>query len=387
MKSERAALCFVCVALLMASEGQARGDCGGARAVALDIVNDIVNEAGQHAVNDGGGRAAGSDPLEEAVMAELGASQISVCGAPSPDSRLARVVIRSALPGWQRASIRFESATAPALERDLDVSGLPPEARALAIASATDELVRAALADPSMEASATAAPLRVEPDRPDPDRPDPARSRSLPAARPRLELGLSAAGSSYLTQREALEGGLAARYWPLPRLPLTARLGVGQRLSRPIDRGEVQPDADVHGAIGVGYALEGEPRELEIIAEAGLQLSRVGFDERVEVSELVPARSFVDESVTSIRTETASLDHGWGLAASFGLEGRVDAGPFGFSVALTGLAPLIPPRSDWGNQTSLDAFGVQLRASLWLVLDARPTAPPSSAKKDHEHGG
>jgi hypothetical protein len=309
------------------------------------------------------------------VTAELGASQIGVCaastGAPAP----ARVQIRATLPGWQQASIRFEAPSAPALERNLDVSKLPPEARALAIASATDELVRSALVESVL------TPAAVPPAPADADRPAVASSPLAPleAAEPTplMEAGLAAAASSYPGRREAIEADLAARYWLLSRLPLSARLGFAERVSRPIKRGDVQPGADIHAALGAGYVLWNPSGSVDVIADAAVQLSSVRFDERMTLEEPIPFAETSDASAnftdvvaggTRVYDATEPLDRAWALAASLGIEGRALTGPVGFSLALAGLVPLVPPRSDWGNQTSLDTLGVQLRAGVWVLL-------------------
>jgi hypothetical protein len=379
-----------CLALILAaSEGQARSDCDTSRSVALEIRDGTPATGG---AASGAEQLRQNEQLERSVIAELGASQISVCALPSQPSTLARVQIRALLPAWQRASIRLESERSPALERDLDVSKLPPEARALAIASATDELIRSAFAAAAM-ASAEPAPSpaasnRVEPERVERDRAEPdALGSARPEPPPLVELGLAVGGSSYFGQREALEEDLAARYWLLPRLPLSARVGIAQRLSRPSERGAVQPDADVHAALGAGLTLWAEPGFFDVIGEAGMLLSRVGFDERVRLEgtpalldnqgAATPSDNLSDDVLDEIPAagqaydQDQALDHGWALAASLGVEGRVRTGPLGFSLALAGLVPLVPARSDWGNQTSLDAFGMQLRAGVWMLLGSR----------------
>jgi hypothetical protein len=360
MKNRRAYLLGAgCLALILATrESHARGDCDRGRAVALDIAD--------------GSAPSGSDLLEQSLLAELAASQIAVCVAPSRDARVAWLRIRAAQRGWERASIRFEPAGAPTLERELDLSRLPPEARALAIASAADEMIRSARTDsPAEESIAPAAtPLDL-------DRPSPVGAASSPGEAGALfEAGVAGAASSYRGQRDALEADLVARYWLLPRVPLTARVGIGRRTSRPIERGAVQPDADVHAAVGGGYAFWADSDGFDLLGEAAVQLSRVGFDERVTFDETRPAPGFVEALERRTFSESHSLDHGWALASSLGLEGRAHAGSIGFSIGLSALVPLVPARSDWGDQTSLDNLGLQLRAGVWVLLGSRLRRAP-----------
>jgi hypothetical protein len=378
MKMDRArALRRGCLALLLAaSQSQAQSHCSAPQSVALDVLDGAEPSSEQ---------LQQIERLERSVIAELGASQISVCDAPpAPAPSLARVLIRATRPRWQRASIRFEAASAPAIERSLDVSKLPPEARALAIASATDELVRSALAEPVLAPAEAPSAPPPEADRPAPlAAAAPLEQRETSARAPVVEAGLAAAGSSYWGQREAFEADVAARYWLLPRVPISARFGVAQRLTRPNERGAVQPDADVHAALGAGLTLWNEPGLFDVIGEAGVQLSRVGFDERMKSAEALGfSFDYTDDAGDAAGfTDVVAppqpvggdqpLDHGWALAASLGIEGRVRTGPVGFSLALAGLVPLVPARSDWGNQTSLDALGVQLRAGIWVLLGSR----------------
>lgn len=374
MKMARArALRRGCLALILAaSQSQAQSDCSAPQSVALDVLDGAEPSSEQ---------LQQIERLERSVIAELGASQISVCEAPPPAPRLARVLIRATRPRWRRATIRFEAASAPAIERSLDVSKLPPEARALAIASATDELVRSALAEPVLAPAEAPSAPPPEADRPAPlAAAAPLAPREAPARVRVVEAGLAAAGSSYWGQREAFEADVAARYWLLPRVPISARFGVAQRLSRPNERGAVQPDADVHAALGAGLMLWNEPGLFDAIGEAGVQLSRVGFDERMKSAEALGYSFDYTDDATGFTDVVAPplpvggdqpLDHAWALAASLGIEGRVRTGPVGFSLALAGLVPLVPARSDWGNQTSLDALGVQLRAGIWVLLGSR----------------
>jgi len=386
MRSERALpSCGAGLALILAaSEIHAASDCDSARAVSLDIV--------------AGASPAGADVLEQAVIAELDTNQIAVCAAPPRALTLPRVQIRATRPDWQRASIRLEAAHASSIERDLDVSKLPPEARALAIASATDELIRSALdasAAPAASApgpGATAAPAAPAGLPSEIEGQAPSASRAPPEL-PVFDLGLGVGGSSYTGQRQAIENDLLVRYW-LPSGPeLTARLGLAQRLSRPPERGAVQPDSDLHAALGAGLTIWGEPRRLALLGEAAVQLSRVGFDERRALATSEPDERATDgapalgddflapiepDSVDTPRPAprsaegTNALDRAWALAASLGIEARAQRGPMGLSLALAALVPLLPARSAQGDQTTLDALGVQLRFGAWVVLGSRP---------------
>ncbi|HTV21684.1 MAG TPA: hypothetical protein VMG12_23505 [Polyangiaceae bacterium] len=351
---------------LAQSQAQPQSPCDTERAVALDIVA-------------AGGGSTSSERLARTVSAELAASRVAVCAAPARPSSSLRVEVRETLPAWQHAWLRFESTVAPPLERELDVSSLPEEARALAIASATDELVRsgfATLASGATASTATAAspadatasspPAPVAVDRRPPEVPPSPPSEPFERTAP-FELGVAGAGSSYFGQREAVEGDIALRYWLSPRLPLTASVGLARRLWRPTDRGAVQLDADWHAALGAGWSLWGEPGGFELLGEGGLQLTRVRFD--------------LDPSSFEPQTGQLALvdDRAWALASRLGLEARARLGVAGVSLALDGIIPLVPARPfDGGAVTAegvvaqapawLDTFGVRLQASVWFPL-------------------
>src|SRR5690606_3094643 len=129
--------------------------------------------------------------------------------APAGAAAPPRVQISATRPGWAGASIRMHAPGGPLLERELDVSTLPIEARPLAIASATDELVRSTLDGAAARASGTAgvagparlaSSSRAEPSASPPsgalDAGASGRGTSAPA-QPRFELGLGVGGVSH----------------------------------------------------------------------------------------------------------------------------------------------------------------------------------------------
>lgn len=359
--------------MLVASESQGQASCD-ARSVGLDVLDAAAPPSAEHAQQ--------LETLARSVADELKASRVAVC-APSAT----RVQIRATLPDWQHASIRLEAGGTPALQRDLDVSKLPPEARALAIASATDELVRSAFIEPAAPAArvAEAAPAAAL-DRTDRGAAQAVAPAGLPPA-PLGEVGLALSAFRYNGQRDALGADLAARYWLLPRLPISLRLGLGQRLSRRRERGDVQPAEDLHAALESGFVLWSQAGAFDLIAEAGVHLSRVAFDQRWTEGEQPQPLSvyrrtsdIVFERAALPEGRTQRLDRDWALAASVGLEGRFQTGPIGLSLALAGLLPLSSARSDWGNDPSFDSVGVQLRAGVWMLLGSR--AVPATDSND-----
>jgi hypothetical protein len=340
----------------------ARAACDAARAVALEI--DDQRDASLR------------KSVERHVAAELRASDIGVCDS-SASAVFATVHIRTPGPELPRAAIRVSRAEAGPLERELDVTSLPLEARALAIAITTDELVRAALAAPARaksEAPPTDA-LPSEPARPaevdtldSRDAPDNGLNAAGRAPQARFELGLAGAAQSLFGQREALGADLTARYWLTSRVGLDIAAGVARRLSRPIERGSVQPAHDVHAALGAGYELWRIQSSASLVARAGLELARVGFDERTGGSSTPITADDYFTLIASSPTSVDPLDSAWWLLAHAGIEGRYRAGSVGFGLVVNGLVPCVPAESDWGDTTSLDQLGVEARAGVWMAL-------------------
>lgn len=182
---------------------------------------------------------------------------------------------------------------------------------------------------------------------------------------------MEAAASSVFGQREALGADLTARYWLAPRLAIGTAVGVARRVSRPIGRGSVQPAHDVHGALGVGYELWRANERIGLIAQAGLELARVGFDAALG-RDPPPAPTGRDSYLMLVANPPPPfvdpLDAGWWLLARAGLDGRYRMGRIGFSASLTALVPLLPAESDWGDVTSLDGIGAEIGVGAWLAF-------------------
>lgn len=314
--------------------------------------------------------------IERHVAAELRSENIGVCAAP-PSAVLATLSIRAPGPEQPLASIRVSRADAQPLERSLDVSGLPPEARALAIASAADELLRSALAlaasaEPGASAAEPPAPVvatpRAELDVA-PDAPTSSPEPSVPQAR--FELGLAGTAASIFGQRETLSVDLTARYWLTPRVALGAALGTAHRLSRPFGRGSVQPTRDLHATLGAGYALWRSSDGLGVVAQAGLELARVGFDEAIGGGGALTAEGYDYVNIVAVTASyRVPLDTSWWLLGRGGIEGRYRSGALGISVALNALVPIVPAESDWGDATTLDRVGAELGAGVWVAWGA-----------------
>lgn len=372
--------------VLCGLEGRAEAECDAGRSVALEI------QAGPR-------DAAAKNDVLECLAAELRFSGLAICPGDATTS-LARVLVRVE-PALERAFVSVELPRSGPLQRDVDLAGFPAEARPMAIATVTDELLRSALAAPAPPldaAPAAPAPAAAADERSSP--PLGSASAGAPQERPRFEAGLGGAATAYARRREAIGADLSARFWVDPRLALTARVGTSARLARPSGHGRVQADAEQRAALGAGFELLPRARHFGLLATAGLQLSRVGFDEQLALTEgedeppplLSPAGAIAIDPATgapfgadgeppTLTRRRYPLDHAWGLAGSLGLEASFHAAPIGVSAALSALVPVVPARSDWGSLDAtaadpgaLDTLGVELGVAVWLAIGADPAA-------------
>jgi hypothetical protein len=322
--------------------------CNAARSVDIAIELDPPSAATTHR-------------LERQLAAELRARDLDVCRAKPGEQVLAHVRLRAIVPDLSQVmiSVQLDDGSAPvdtpkgfaADAQALDLGALPPDARPLAIASTADELLRARLAE-----SRTAAP------EPEPEQPTVSPELQRPALRiepelpthPYLELG-AAAVSTFFGHRSAFGGDLLGRWWPAPRVPLTARIGAAVALSESSELGQVQAN-DVHGGLGLGFSLVPAQATLGLSATATLRFARVSFD-------VTPAADAIARSGSA-----------WATVASAGTEGWWRKGALCFSLGLAALLPLWPVRANAGGAelTSIAGIGAEVTAGAWFLLDRAP---------------
>jgi hypothetical protein len=295
--------------------------------------------------------------LERQLAMELRAHGLGVCRATDSDRVVAHVRLYPIAPDLGRVgiAIEIEAARPQRSERTLDVRALPADARAAAIASAADELLRSALEE------ARSAALRAEP-HPEPPPATGAAERSprepgpmqnVPTERPALELGVAGTASTFFGHRQAGGGDLLGRWWPAPRVALTGGMGGSWAQSKSSALGSVQAN-DVHGTLNAGYALVPAEDRLGLSAQAGLRLARVRFE------------------VTPLGEAIARPGNSWALVGSAGVEGWARLGALCFSLGVAGIVALMPARATAGSAsiTSLEGLGAELFASVWIPLGA-----------------
>jgi len=352
MSARRASAAVALLALTFgARPSHAEQRCNAARSVDLTIELEPPN-------------AAIAERLERQLVAELRARHLEVCRARPGEPVLAHIRWHSGEPDLRRVSISIQLAAGsgseplagePAAESQaLDLRALPTDARPLAVASTTDELLRALLA----------ASPRLEP-RPEARQPvvsDASDTLQRPApvpaptpARPHLELGAAGVGSTFFGHRVAWGGDVLGRWWPAPRLSTTLRIGSMIAFEQSSELGSVRAN-DVHGSVGLGYSLLPAPAALGLSAAAALGVARVSF-------QVTPAGEAVARPGSS-----------WATLASAGAEGWWRAGALCFSVGLAALFPLWPVYATAGSAdiTSLAGIGAEVTAGVWFLLDGAP---------------
>jgi hypothetical protein len=299
--------------------------------------------------------------------------------------------------------MRVQTRAGTAVDRELDLSGLPRATRPSAIASAADELLAAALAGPSTPAPtiAPASPhVRVdEAQTPPPS--EPYASSSVVA------LGLGAAVSGFRDSTWAYGPSLALRLHPLPRLSVT--LGVGFAVGRqrlpgpapvevPADSYRLTTVGQIHSGLpeGVRSSIEYAQLDLgvelvaagpwELSAHAGARGARstLSLEYAPEVTEGrigfgagSGGAGYFLPSGTPLPPQGSPKDHATELLGSTGLEGRWRTGAWSFCTSLLALVPLLSSYPDnlelFSGSTSPRAghgarLGAELRLGAWFAF-------------------
>jgi hypothetical protein len=284
--------------------------------------------------------------LAEHLAAELRIRGIDLCNRPpAPRSPIARVRLRVDHPatGPVEATIQIEDAiTAKRLERTIDLTSIPVDGRPLAVASSTDELLRASWVELSVTDSpppAIAPPSAVLRAVADSEGPLPGNSP------PRVEVGAEVDASTFFGHRDAAGGALALRGWFLPRVAGSLDAGGDLGLPRSSVHGTVRAN-DLFATAGAALAVVPRNRGRGLDVEAGVSLLRVS----------------IASMATAGATATAAVD--WAMLVRSGARAWARAGLIRWSAGLSGLAVIRASRGlDTGHDvTSIEGFG--LEASL-----------------------
>jgi hypothetical protein len=341
--------------------------------------------------------------LERQIRAELAARQIRGCrgDAVRGEPWLAQLWLRAEPPELGLAHLRVQTRAGTAVDRELQLSRLPRAARPSAIATAADELLAAALAEPARPptpapAVATASPGSEVAVARAPLPPEPYASGLV-------ALGLGAAVSGFLDSSSMYGASLALRLRPLPRLSITLGVGYGSgwqglpgaarlgELPANVDAVSVRPRGLPEGVrSSIGYAhldlgvelLAAGPWELSAHAGARAARSALRLEYAPEVTEGRIGFGARDGNAGLVRDPNEPLpaqgrptDHATDLLGSAGVEGRWETGAWSLAASLLALVPLrssdpddfefladsTSPREGHGA-----SLGAELRLGAWF---------------------
>jgi hypothetical protein len=279
------------------------------------------------------------------LRAELAARQIELC-SEGDDHRAGAIATIVLTPRAEGASIVVEvrdQLTAKRTARDLDLTGVPPDGRALTLAVAADELLRASWAELALtNAPAPAAPV--------PDAVTEALRRDLePWQHPRLVAGVAAFAVADTWGGAATFFGADLRASALlsPRVGVEVRLGVRDAPSATAPDGEVHATA-LLGGLGASLRTLWSPH-YGLYSVARLDAARIAF-------EAMPS----PRSVGSAQAATT-------LLAGAGLGGWFVLGSWARLLAeVLGEVPLRPVLAADAGRRVLAVSGVGLEGGMGL---------------------
>jgi len=281
--------------------------------------------------------------LAEHLAAELRIRGIDLCvRPPAPRAPIARVRLHVDHPalGPILATIEIEdSITSKRLERTIDLTSIPVDGRPLAVASSTDELLRASWVELSVAdapAPATAPPSAVL--RAVAESENPLRWR--PPAR--FEMGAEVDASTFLGHRDALGAALTLRGWFLPRIAGWLEAGGELGVPRASVHGTVRAN-DLFAAVGAAFALVPRDRARGLDLEAGFSLLRVS----------------IAGAATDGATSSSAVD--WATVVRAGARAWLRTDAVRWTLGLSGLAVTRASRGlDAGRDvTSIEGFGLE----------------------------
>ena len=285
----------------------------------------------------------GADGLAPAILAELDAELVRahLCTSAPGDRSKPLARIRVTLRGDTSASIRIEDAvTKKTVEREVDVADLPADGRALPIAIAADELLRASWAEVSLRPEAENAKEPVPPV---------VRASVAPPKLPvpiarRTELGVRATVNVYGGGQAHLGGALYARR-DLGAWATGEAFGYA-REAMPV----TAADGSIHThAWGGGLSLD-----LHLL-HAGV--ARFGVKAGAELGYVL----FEGLARADARVAT------FGSVVAFGhlgVIGAFDVGPARISAAILGLAPFRSAAALDGVEVATSVSGPGVEAAL-----------------------
>ena len=286
-----------------------------------------------------------ADPrFVDALRGELASRGFDVCRDGGPTAPVARVAVTGASDAPSIAIEVRDAVTSKRLARDVDLVTIPADSRALTLALAADELLRASWAELTL---ATAPP----PAQPIPPPVQQALETSLRPAPPASssassgEVGVVLAGE-YFNGGQTQWGADARVAWRLPHgFATTFRLGLRSALTQQAPDGEVHASA-ILGGIGVALSLAAS-------AKGG-----VGTFARFDVAQISYVAAARGDALASTGTALAALTSGgvdawWSFLPTLRIRAELGV-----------IAPLRPVRATDANVSVVGVSGVGALAGI-----------------------
>ena len=254
-------------------------------------------------------RAEGLDPeLRASIVTQLRASlagrSLELCDAEGSEGAVAELDISGAASAVALSLAVRDEITDKRVSREVDLRRIPEDGRALTIAQAADELLRASWAE--LLVADAPRPRRDVP-------PEIARAVEPPASEPPVvrplartpvaEVGAVFAIERYGSGATQLGPDVALGFFPLARLGLGVRGGLRTGARSEVAAGSVDPSS-ITGALVVLVALL--PRTGRVGADVGPELSVTRVRYEAEANAGARARS---ESGTAVYA--AAVARGW----------------------------------------------------------------------------
>lgn len=283
--------------------------------------------------------------IAEQLRAALAPRGIELCAAETAGPVATLDVTTSPTQASLTLTVR-DAVTNKSVSRDVDLGAIPPDARALVIAQAADELLRASWAELLVkDAPPPAAPVPVEVTTAVEKTVEPPRVARAPV----VEVGAGASVDAYTHGRAAFGPDLALSVMPSPRIGGRARFGLRLAPRASAADGDVQTSATVY-ALGAVVGLLPRAGRFGLDAIPEIVVTRLSFDAN-------PSATGVARSDTSTAVYATLGAHGWLVVAQ---PLRVGAG------VLLG-APIRAVRAVDADSTVSGASGALFGASLLVA--------------------
>jgi hypothetical protein len=214
---------------------------------------------------------AGEARMVEDLRAGLSDRAIDVCGADERPARPAVAQIRVAQATETKVGVSVEvrdSVTEKRVARDVDLSAVPKDGRAFAVALAADELLRASWVELAIERAR-------RPKRPPPPEVAAVVESTLPHAERPARAGVRAVAERFLGGQTHLGGDAALLATLVPRLQLEISAGLREALVTSAQDGEVLASA-IGAGVMLNYLLLGGD-DVEVATGAGGRVAFVRF--------------------------------------------------------------------------------------------------------------